>query len=324
MAIVSPLRTRGTRRPGRSRDEPGDVAPAQPRKAGLSSWFAALHDALERPLTSYYLLLGASALLLTIGLIMVFSASSVYAFQNYDGDSYAVVVKQLTWVAIGLPCAWVAGRLPQRWIRRLAWPGYVVSVLLLLLTAFVGVSRNGNTNWLALGPIVIQPSEIAKLALVLWAAHVYANKDRRLGNLHQIMMPVVPGPAPGHRPGGLRPRPRHRAGALRDPARHALGGRCARPFLRPVVPGGLGVRRRSRRGRPRAAHPDHDLHRPDARLQQRGVAARPRALRAVERRTVRAGDRGQPAEVGQPARPPTPTSSSRCSARSSGWSARCW
>ena len=40
---------------------------------------------------------------------------------------------------------------------------------------------------------MIQPSEIAKLALVLWAAHVYANKDRRLGNLHQIMMPVVPG-----------------------------------------------------------------------------------------------------------------------------------
>ena len=159
----------------------------------MSSWYAALHDALERPLTAYYLLLGASALLLTIGLIMVFSASSVYAFEKYDGDSYAVVVKQLTWVAIGLPCAWVAGRLPQRWIRRLAWPGYVVSVLLLLLTAFVGVSRNGNTNWLALGPIVIQPSEIAKLALVLWAAHVYANKDRRLGNLHQIMMPVVPG-----------------------------------------------------------------------------------------------------------------------------------
>jgi cell division protein FtsW len=182
MAIVSPLRARGDR----SRN------PARAR-TGVSSWFAALHDALERPLTSYYLLLGASGLLLTIGLIMVFSASSVYAFQNYDQNSYAVVVKQLTWVAIGLPCAWVAGRLPQRWIRRLAWPGYLVSLGLLLLTAFFGVSRNGNTNWLALGPIVIQPSEIAKLALVLWAAHVYANKDRRLGNLHQIMMPVVPG-----------------------------------------------------------------------------------------------------------------------------------
>ncbi len=188
MAIVSPLRARGNRTSGRTSGQ--DTARA---RSGVSSWFAALRDALERPLTSYYLLLGASALLLTIGLIMVFSASSVYAFQNYGGDSYAVVVKQLTWVAIGLPCAWVAGRMPQRWIRRLAWPGYIFSLGLLLLTAFFGVSRNGNTNWLALGPIQIQPSEIAKLALVLWAAHVYANKERRLGDLHQVMMPVVPG-----------------------------------------------------------------------------------------------------------------------------------
>src|SRR3954471_3048917 len=124
---------------------------------------------------------------------MVLSASSVYAFENYDQNSYAVVTKQLVWVAIGLPCAWVAGRLPQRWVRRLAWPGYFVSLGLLLLTSLFGVTRNGNTNWLALGPIVIQPSEIAKLALILWAAHVYANKDRRLGSTHQIMIPVVPG-----------------------------------------------------------------------------------------------------------------------------------
>ena len=181
MAIVSPLR-RSSRR-----------TQAPPGRTGVSSWFAALHDALARPLTSYYLLLGASALLLTIGLIMVFSASSVYSFENYDQNSYAVVVKQLTWVAIGLPCAWIAGHLPQRWIRRLAWPGYFVSLGLLLLTSLFGVTRNGNTNWLAFGPLQIQPSEIAKLALVLWAAHVYANKDRRLGNLHQVMMPVVPG-----------------------------------------------------------------------------------------------------------------------------------
>src|SRR6476659_10536691 len=182
MAIVSPLRSRSWRRTGDAHG-PGTLA----------TWSAALRGALDRPLTAYYLLLGASALLLTIGLIMVFSASSVYAFENYAHNSYAVVEKQLMWVAIGLPCAWVAGRLPQRWVRRLAWPGYVVSLGLLLLTAFFGVSRNGNTNWLALGPLVIQPSEIAKLALALWAAHVYANKDRRLGNLHQIMMPVVPG-----------------------------------------------------------------------------------------------------------------------------------
>ena len=68
----------------------GHRAPARPAP-GRRAWFAALRDALARPLTSYYLLLGASALLLTIGLIMVLSASSVYSFRDYDGDSYAVV-----------------------------------------------------------------------------------------------------------------------------------------------------------------------------------------------------------------------------------------
>ena len=161
-----------------------------PRTQG---WYAAARAALDRPLTSYYLLLGASALLLTIGLIMVLSASSVYSFQKHDGDSYAVVKRQLVWVALGLPCAWIASRIRLRWVRRLAYPGYAVSLALLLLTAFIGVQVNGNQNWLAVRHLQIQPSEIAKLALVLWAAHIYADKERRLDSLHQMVVPVVPG-----------------------------------------------------------------------------------------------------------------------------------
>ncbi|MGZ6744383.1 MAG: putative lipid II flippase FtsW [Nocardioides sp.] len=167
--------------------------PEDTGRSGPASWYAAFREAMDRPLTAYYLLLGASGLLLTIGVIMVLSASSVYSYELNDGNSYAVVERQLMWVAIGLPCAYLASRLPHRWIRKLAWPGYVVSLALLLLTAFIGVTINGNQNWLALGPIVIQPSEIAKMALILWAAHVYARKDRRLGSLHQVLMPVVPG-----------------------------------------------------------------------------------------------------------------------------------
>ncbi len=157
------------------------------------SWFGALRAALDRPLTSYYLLVGASALLLTIGLIMVLSASSVYSYEVNDGDSYTVVRRQLMWVALGLPVAWVASRIPNRMVRRLAYPGFSVSLVLLLLTAFFGVRINGNQNWLAIGPLQIQPSEIAKLALVIWAAHIYANKERRLGSTHEIIVPVVPG-----------------------------------------------------------------------------------------------------------------------------------
>lgn len=166
--------------------------PQQGRRVSPIGWFAAGRDALSRPLTSYYLLLGASALLLVIGLIMVLSASSVYSYEKYDGDSYAIVKRQLLWVAIGLPCAWVASRLPYQAIRQISWVAIIVSVVLLALTAKMGVIVNGNKNWLAVGPFQIQPSEIAKLAIVLWAAHVYAQKERRLGSLHQVVVPVVP------------------------------------------------------------------------------------------------------------------------------------
>jgi cell division protein FtsW len=165
------------------------------RLADVRRVLAALRHALDRPLTSYYLLLGASALLLTIGLVMVLSASSVYSYTQNDGDSYAVVERQLMWVALGLPCAFVASRLPLGLVRRLSWVGLGVSLVLLALVRVPGLGRtvNGNTNWLGLGPLVIQPAEIAKLAIILWAAHIYARKDKRLHSFHQVFTPVVPG-----------------------------------------------------------------------------------------------------------------------------------
>ncbi|MCD6638813.1 MAG: putative lipid II flippase FtsW [Nocardioides sp.] len=159
---------------------------------GVTSLSRSAREALDRPLASYYLLLGASALLLTIGVIMVASASSVRAYVYLD-DSYAIVKRQLMWVAIGLPTAWVASRLPVRHLRRLAYPGFFVALGLLMLVARFGVAINGNKNWLALGPISIQPAEIAKLAVILWAANIYAHKERRLRELHHLLVPVVPG-----------------------------------------------------------------------------------------------------------------------------------
>jgi cell division protein FtsW len=177
---------------------PEDVGRPGPRqllvraRSGVGQAGATVRHALERPLTTYYLLLGASALLLTIGLIMVLSSSSVYAFENLD-DSYAIVKRQLLWVLIGIPAAFVASRMPVKHIRRLAYPSFLVALVLLILVAKFGVVVNGNKNWLAVGPVTIQPAEIAKLAILLWAANIYAHKERRLGRLHHIVVPVVPG-----------------------------------------------------------------------------------------------------------------------------------
>jgi cell division protein FtsW len=148
---------------------------------------------LERPLTSYYLLLGASSLLLTIGLMMVLSASSVYSYLQFHGNSYHVFFKQLTWVLLALPTAFVASRLPHRLLRRLAWPGLAVSVVLIALTQTgLGMTVNGNRNWLSLGPLSMQPSELAKLAMILWIADLYARKEKLLDDWKHTVIPMLP------------------------------------------------------------------------------------------------------------------------------------
>ncbi|WP_246456181.1 putative lipid II flippase FtsW [Nocardioides mesophilus] len=164
------------------------------RARSFSGWTASVREALDRPLTSYYLLLGASTLLLTIGLMMVLSASSVYAYKNFDGDSYAVFKRQLTWVLLALPLAFVVSRLPHRVIRAFAWPAIFLALLALALTQVpgFGVEVGGNQNWLALGPLRVQPSELAKLAVILWCADLYGRKEKLLGDWRHVLMPMLP------------------------------------------------------------------------------------------------------------------------------------
>ncbi|MCW2781866.1 MAG: cell division-specific peptidoglycan biosynthesis regulator FtsW [Marmoricola sp.] len=160
--------------------------------SGVAGWLSSFKQTLDRPLTSYYLLFGASSMLLAIGLIMVLSASSVYSFTQYH-SSYHIFLKQLTWVLLALPLAYVATRVPRMAIRRLSWAAVGVSIVLLALTQTgLGVVVNGNRNWLSLGPVLIQPSEIAKLAIIIWSADVYARKEKLLDDWRHTVLPVVP------------------------------------------------------------------------------------------------------------------------------------
>jgi cell division protein FtsW len=164
------------------------------RAGGSHGVLASVKQALDRPLTSYHLVLGASGLLLSLGLLMVLSASSVYSLQQYD-SSYAIFERQAIWVAVGLPVAWLASRLPLKVLRALSWPALLGSAALVALTYVpsVGVQVNGNRNWISVGgPFQLQPSEFVKLALVLWCADVYARKGRLLGQWRHLLIPMMP------------------------------------------------------------------------------------------------------------------------------------
>jgi cell division protein FtsW len=155
---------------------------------------AALLRLLDRPLTSYYMILGATMLLLTLGLVMVLSASSIEAYRS-SGSMFSVFQKQAIWVGLGLPLMWLASRLPVRLYRRMASPLLVVSLILLGLVLVPGVGEevNGNRNWIDLGgPFLLQPSEGAKLAIVLWGADLLARKHRLLTQWSHLLVPLVP------------------------------------------------------------------------------------------------------------------------------------
>jgi cell division protein FtsW len=171
-------------------DRPGQ----QKQDSTERPWVAAIRDVLDRPLTSYHIVLGATGLLLVLGLMMVLSASSVLSLRVY-GSSYTIFSRQLIWAVVGLPMAYVASRMTPRHFRMLAYVALLGSMFLLVLTYVpgLGVGVNGNTNWLNLGgPLQIQPSEFAKLAMVMWCADLYARKEKLLTQWKHLLVPMVP------------------------------------------------------------------------------------------------------------------------------------
>ncbi|MGJ9423212.1 putative lipid II flippase FtsW [Aeromicrobium sp. CF3.5] len=150
---------------------------------------------LERPLASYQLVLGATALLLGLGLIMVLSASSVYArmANGGTGNTYSVFIRQAMFAVLGLGGAYVAARMPLATMRRLVTPVLLVSVGLVVATFFLGVEIRGNKNWIPLfGGFMLQPSEFAKLAVVLWIGHWFASHAKAMQTPRLILLPMVP------------------------------------------------------------------------------------------------------------------------------------
>jgi cell division protein FtsW len=149
---------------------------------------------LKRPLTPYYVLLGAVVILTAFGVIMVLSASGVRAYEQ-SGTAFAIVAKQLLWVAIGVPMAWVASRLPITVWKKLAWPllGLAILAQAMLFVPGLGRTVNGNLNWIAIGPITGQPSEFSKFALIVWGATIIANKEKILHQPNQLIVPLIPG-----------------------------------------------------------------------------------------------------------------------------------
>jgi len=162
--------------------------------AGSSSWLRALPrwERIESPVTTYYLLLSATAMLVIIGLVMVLSASSVTSYQDTN-SSFTVFFNQLRYAVIGLIGAFVATRLSLTTWKRLSVPLLAAAIALqsLVFVPGLGVQVNGNRNWIHIAGQQVQPSEFAKVSLVLFGAAVLTKKRRNLNNFVHVAVPLV-------------------------------------------------------------------------------------------------------------------------------------
>ena len=136
----------------------------------------------SKPVNLYYSLLVSTMGLSVLGVIMVFSASSIHSLET-KGSTYAIVLRQIIFLVISIPMAWLLSRLSlARW-KLFARSGAILSFGLLTLVQLIGKSVNGNLNWINLGFIDVQPSEIAKFLMILWAGFILAKRERN-GSVH--------------------------------------------------------------------------------------------------------------------------------------------
>jgi cell division protein FtsW len=156
---------------------------AQPRKPRP--------PALPRP-AAYLLLLLVIGALVVLGLVMVLSASSVQALRNHHSSWY-FFNRQLLWVSIGAVAMVATSRIDYRHWRRIAIPmlGLAMGLMVLVLIPGVGIRVSGSSRWLGHGAFRMQPSELAKLGLLLFCADLLARRHDRMHEWRETLRPVI-------------------------------------------------------------------------------------------------------------------------------------
>ncbi len=142
--------------------------------------------------TTYLLLLMVVAVLNVIGVVMVLSASSVQSLDS-KGTAWWFFERQLLWTGLGVMGFAVASRVDYRAWRRYTVPflAAATALLIVVLIPGVGIWVDGSRRWLGVGSWRVQPSEIAKLALLVYAADVLTRQEQRVGDWRKALRPVM-------------------------------------------------------------------------------------------------------------------------------------
>jgi cell division protein FtsW len=145
---------------------------------------------MARKLKSDKLLFGATLLLVCTSVVMVYSASAVLAMQRHE-QPYHYLIKQSTWVLIGLCLLPIVMRIDYRQYREPAviWTTLAVVTVALIAVLF-GRPVKGATRWLNVGPLGVQPSELAKLAMIVFTAALLERRMERIDEVSHSLLPI--------------------------------------------------------------------------------------------------------------------------------------
>ena len=130
-------------------------------------------------------------IMLSFGLIMVFSASSPSAYYN-NGDQFYYIKKQLLWTLIGFGAMFVFAVMDLNLIKKYSGYFCAVTLILMLLVPVIGVESHGAKRWLGFGSITFQPSEIAKFALILYLSKKLSQMSpKKLQSFGEGLLPLL-------------------------------------------------------------------------------------------------------------------------------------
>ena len=160
------------------------------RSNPLNNFKAWLQDNFRAESIYFYRLVGLTGFLVVFGLVMVLSSSSIDSLVA-NRDAYYIFSRQFVYALIGLALMLVIASLPVSFIRNRVGLVLLIGFGLQLAVPFIGISVNGNTNWLSIAGFTLQPSEFLKLALIMYMGWFISNREFEMDNPQRVLYPLL-------------------------------------------------------------------------------------------------------------------------------------
>jgi len=157
------------------------------RRTKIVLW---LKDNFQAESIYFYRLAGLTGFLVVFGLVMVLSSSSIDSLVA-NRDAFYVFSRQSLYALAGLTLMLVISSLKLARIENLVKAALLLGFGLQLAVPFVGISVNGNTNWISLGGFTLQPSEFLKVALIMYIAWFVSNREQELNDPSRVLYPIL-------------------------------------------------------------------------------------------------------------------------------------